>query len=96
MLYRLEHHDSGVELYNCCYEPAYTIEHIVESMKRVTNMKVKVPFMPGWLIMTACWYSRSARLSDGHLSGTGEKAADLYEYLRKKTVRFGLPFPLHL
>ena len=53
MLYRLEHHDSGVELYNCCYEPAYTIEHIVESMKRVTNMKVKVPFMPGWLIMTA-------------------------------------------
>ena len=53
MLYRLEYHDSGVELYNCCYEPAYTIEHIVESMKRVTNMKVKVPFMPGWLIMTA-------------------------------------------
>ena len=24
MLYRLEYHDSGVELYNCCYEPAYT------------------------------------------------------------------------
>ena len=91
MLYRLEHHDSGVELYNCCYEPAYTIEHIVESMKRVTNMKVK-----GMADHDCCWYSRSARLSDGHLSGTGEKAADLYEYLRKKTVRFGLPFPLHL
>lgn len=96
MLYRLEHHDSGVELYNCCYEPAYTIEHIVESMKRVTNMKVKVTFHAGMADHDCCWYSRSARLSDGHLSGTGEKAADLYEYLRKKTVRFGLPFPLHL
>lgn len=53
MLYRLEHHDSGVELYNCCYEPAYTIEHIVEAMKRVTGMNVRVPYMPGWLIMSA-------------------------------------------
>ena len=53
MLYRLEHHDSGVELYNCCYEPAYTIEHIVEAMKRVTGMKVNIPYMPGWLIMSA-------------------------------------------
>ena len=28
MLYRLEHHEHGVELYNCCFEPAYTIQHI--------------------------------------------------------------------
>lgn len=53
MLYRLEHHESGVELYNCCFEPAYTIEHIVEAMKKVTGMNVKVPYMPGWIIMTA-------------------------------------------
>lgn len=39
-----------------------------------------------------CWYSRSARLSDGHLSGTGEKAADLYEYLRKKLSASGYRF----
>lgn len=53
MLYRVEHHNSGVELYNCCYEPAYTIEHIVEAMKCVTDMNVKIPYMPGWLIMSA-------------------------------------------
>ncbi|MCD7927237.1 MAG: NAD(P)-dependent oxidoreductase [Bacteroides sp.] len=53
MLYRLEHHNSGVELYNCCYEHAYTIEQIVEAMKRVTGMNVSVPYMPGWLIMFA-------------------------------------------
>lgn len=34
MLYRLELHEHGVELYNCCFEPAYTIQHIVEAMKR--------------------------------------------------------------
>ena len=37
MLYRLEHHEHGVELYNCCFEPAYTIQHIVEAMKKVTG-----------------------------------------------------------
>ncbi len=96
MLYRLEHHDSGVELYNCCYEPAYTIEHIVESMKRVTNMKVKVPFMPGWLIMTAAGIAGALGSPMGICPARSEKVADLYEYLRKKTVRFGLPFPLYL
>lgn len=39
-----------------------------------------------------CWYSRSARLSDGHLSGTSEKVADLYEYLRKKLSASGYRF----
>lgn len=53
MLYRLEHHENGVELYNCCFEPAYTIEHIVEAMKKVTGMNVFVPYMPGWAIMAA-------------------------------------------
>lgn len=38
MLYRLEHHEHGVELYNCCFEPAYTIQHIVEAMKKVTGL----------------------------------------------------------
>lgn len=34
MVYRLENHEEGVELYNCCFEPAYTIQHIVETMKK--------------------------------------------------------------
>lgn len=53
MLYRLEHHEHGVELYNCCYEPAYTIEHIVQAMKQVTGLKQAVPYIPNALIMPA-------------------------------------------
>ena len=53
MLYRLEEHGQGVELYNCCYEPAYTIQHIVETMKKVTGLKAFVPDIPNWIIMPA-------------------------------------------
>ena len=53
MLYRLEHHEEGVELYNCTFEPAYTIEQIVETMKKVTGMKRSVPLIPAWVLMSA-------------------------------------------
>ncbi len=60
MLYRLEHHEQGVELYNCTFEPAYTIEQIVDTMKKVTGMKHAVPLIPAWILMPAaavagCW-----------------------------------------
>lgn len=53
MLYRLEHHEQGVELYNCTYEPAYTIERIVEVMKKVTGLKRSVLLIPAWILMPA-------------------------------------------
>lgn len=53
MLYRLEHHEQGVELYNCTFEPAYTIEQIVNTMKKVTGMKHAVPLIPAWILMPA-------------------------------------------
>lgn len=51
MLYRLENHEHGVELYNCCFEPAYTIEHIVNTMKKVTGLKRAVLDIPNWVVM---------------------------------------------
>ena len=51
MLYRLEHHQEGTELYNCTFEPAYTIEQIVETMKKVTGIKRSVPLIPSWVLM---------------------------------------------
>ncbi len=36
----------GVEIYNCCFEPAYTIQHIVEGMKKVTGLTQFVPDIP--------------------------------------------------
>ncbi len=53
MLYKLEHHEQGVELYNCTFEPAYTIEQIVETMKKVTGIKHSVPLIPAWILMSA-------------------------------------------
>ena len=51
MLYRVEQHPHGVEIYNCCFEPAYTIQHICEVMKKVTGLTSWIPNVPNWIIM---------------------------------------------
>lgn len=48
---RVKNSNAGVETFNCCFEPAYTIEHIVEAMKRVTGLTQWVPDVPNWVIM---------------------------------------------
>ena len=53
MLYRLENHNEGVELYNCTFEPAFTIEQIVETMKKVTGIQRTIVKVPGSLLLTA-------------------------------------------
>lgn len=58
MLYRLENHEHGAELYNCTYEPAYTIEETVETMKKVTGLNKPVFMIPSWLIMTAARFAQ--------------------------------------
>lgn len=51
ILYRLESHGPGAELYNCTYEPAYTIGQIVEHMKAVTRLRSWTPLVPSWVLM---------------------------------------------
>lgn len=46
---------NGAELFNCTYEPAYTIEHIVSHIKSVTGLKTRVPLIPSWLLMPAAY-----------------------------------------
>ena len=53
MLYRLEHHEQGVELYNCTFEPAYTIEQIVATMNKVTGLNRTASLIPAWILMPA-------------------------------------------
>lgn len=55
LLYRIEKHGTGAELYNCTYEPAYTIGHIVDRMKAVTGLKSWTPLVPRWVIMPAAY-----------------------------------------
>lgn len=53
MMHRLENHKEGVELYNCTFEPAYTIEEIVNTMKEVTGLKRNIPLIPSGILMPA-------------------------------------------
>ena len=48
---RVKNQNAGVEIYNCCFEPAYTSKHIVEAMKKVTGLTQFVPDIPNWVIM---------------------------------------------
>ena len=43
----------GTDVFNCTFEPAYNIEQICETMKKVTGLKYKIPLIPGGLLMTA-------------------------------------------
>lgn len=51
ILWQIARQEGGVETFNCTFEPAYTIEHIVRTMQAVTGLKDRVPELPNWLIM---------------------------------------------
>jgi nucleoside-diphosphate-sugar epimerase len=53
MLEQLEHQQNGTELYNCTFEPAFTIEQIAEAIKKVTGMKRKILKINSSLLMFA-------------------------------------------
>lgn len=49
----LDHSFPGVGLYNCTYEPAYTIEEICTAMQAATEMHRRIPLIPGKLLLFA-------------------------------------------
>lgn len=49
----IDHSFPGVGLYNCTFEPAYTIEEICTAMQSATGMKSYVPLIPGKLLLFA-------------------------------------------
>lgn len=51
MIYCVENKSGGINIFNCCYEPAYTIKEIVNSMKRITGLHSFIPYIPNWFIM---------------------------------------------
>lgn len=51
ILWNVEKRESAIEIYNCTYEPAYTIGDIVKAMKRVTGLSQFVPYIPNSIIM---------------------------------------------
>ena len=53
ILWNIEEQKTPVSLFNCTFEPAYTIEQIVKTMKKVTGLKQSVPYIPNAIIMPA-------------------------------------------
>lgn len=53
MLWNLEEGRDTFGIYNCTFEPAYTIEQIVKAMKKMTGLTQVVPYIPNALIMPA-------------------------------------------
>lgn len=51
ILWNVEERKTPCEIYNCTFEPAYTIERIVRTMKSVAGLKQSVPYIPNSIIM---------------------------------------------
>ncbi len=45
----------GVDVFNCTFEPAYTIEQICETMQKATDMKRHIMLIPSWILMPAAY-----------------------------------------
>lgn len=58
MLYKLENHKKGTEIYNCTFEPAFTIEQIVDTMKKATGLKSWTPLIPSWILMPMAYIAK--------------------------------------
>ncbi len=43
----------GCDIFNCTFEPAFTIEEICQTIQKATGMKRYVPLVPAWILMTA-------------------------------------------
>ena len=53
ILWNVEERQTDFDIFNCTFEPAYTIEQIVTAMKKVTGLTQWVPYIPNALIMPA-------------------------------------------
>lgn len=53
ILWNVEERKTPFEIYNCTFEPAYTIEQIVKVIKKVTGLTQSVPYIPNSIIMPA-------------------------------------------
>ena len=53
ILWNVEERKTPFDIFNCTFEPAYSIEQIVTAMKKVTGLTQHVPYIPNAVIMPA-------------------------------------------
>lgn len=59
ILYQRQNRVKAFELYNCTYEPAFTIKQIVDTMKNSTNLKRHILCIPKWIIMFLAYIAKT-------------------------------------
>lgn len=45
----------GVDIYNCTFEPAYSIQQICETMQKATGLHIHIPLIPSWILLPAAY-----------------------------------------
>lgn len=58
ILWNVEEREAMCGIYNCTFEPAYTISEIVGTMKEVAGLSASVPYIPNSLIMPAAFVAK--------------------------------------
>ena len=58
ILWNVEERNTPFDIFNCTFEPAYTIEHIVKTIKKVTGLTQFVPYIPNAVIMPAAFAAK--------------------------------------
>lgn len=58
ILWNVEERKSMFDIFNCTFEPAYTIVQIVKSIKKVSGLTQSVPYIPNSLIMPAAFCAK--------------------------------------
>ena len=81
---RLMINDYTADIFNCCFEPAYTIEHIVGATKQVTGLTQSVPDIPNWVIMPAATVIGAMGAPMGICPARVKKLQISTKYLRKE------------
>ena len=51
ILWNVEERKTSFNIFNCTFEPAYTIEQIVKAMEKMTGLTQAVPYIPNCVIM---------------------------------------------
>ncbi len=58
IMWNVEERTSKSDIYNCTFEPAYTTEQIVATIKKVTGLTQGVPYIPNFVIMPAAFCAK--------------------------------------
>lgn len=58
ILWNVEERKTSYDIFNCTFEPAYTIEHIVKTIKKVTGLTKFVPYIPNAVIMPVAFIAK--------------------------------------